>query len=129
MSSSDAIGLVCAALDPVMVAAGFQAGQGGTTPADEGQVIYCAGHDEFSERYPSLPQAHQQEPGGTCVDLVLDVWPGGRLGRMDLEAMSLAATLRHVGLTEDGDAVEAVAGVPVADALPVVAAALERLLG
>ncbi len=126
-AAPSAVALVRGALDPVLVPAGFLAGQGDEDPDGGGQVIFCIGHDELSDRYPHLPQAHQQDPYGTCDDLVVDVWPNGTLGGLRLETSTLAATLRHVGLGEEGAGVEAVTGRAVAEAVPVVAAALERL--
>lgn len=68
--------VVSTALDPVLMPAGFQKGQydeGGEDREGDAQIIYCVGHDEFSVRHPWLPQANQQEPGGACVDLVIEV--------------------------------------------------------
>lgn len=67
--------VVSAALDPVLVPAGFAAGQYGDHVEDDedrptgSQVIFCAAHDEISDRHPWLPQADNQERGvGACVD-------------------------------------------------------------
>ena len=122
--------LVTSALDPVLVAAGFQSGQDGEGGDARGgcvQVVYCAGHDEFSVRYPLLPQAHQQEPGGTCVDLVVEVRDDGTLGRLDLEETSVEETLRHAWLISDGRAVGTLHGRSITEALPVIADALQHV--
>ena len=121
--------LVTFSLDPVLEPAGFQAGQCGGDSEGNVQVIFCAGHDEFSRRYSRLPQANQQEPGGTCVDLVIDVWADGTLARLDLEGPSIEKTLIHVGLVADSDAVSQVGGRSIAESLPVIEAALRRLFG
>lgn len=121
--------LVRLSLDPVLVPAGFQGGQGGGDSEGNVQVIFCAGHDEFSRRYSRLPQANQQEPGGTCIDLVVDVWADGTLARLDLEGPSVEETLFHAGLVADSDAVSQVRGRSLAEGLPVIEAALRRLFG
>ncbi len=121
--------LVSLALDPVLVPAGFQGGQCGDDSEGDVQVIFCAGHDEFSRRYPRLPQANPHEQGGTCVDLVLDVWADGTLGRLHLEGFSVEETLLHAGMPADSEAVSQVVGLPVAESLPVIEAALRRLFG
>jgi hypothetical protein len=117
-------------LDAVLVPAGFQGGQygeGGEDGEGDAQIIYCAAHDEFSDRYPWLPQANQQEAGGTCVDLVVDVRADDTLDGLDLEGTSVADTLRHAGLVADADAVAGLKGHSMIQGLPVIAAALTRL--
>jgi hypothetical protein len=108
---------------PVLVPAGFQGGQygeGGEDRHEEAQIIFCAGHDELSDRYPRLPQANQQERGvGACVDLVIEVGADGTIAFVDLEATSLQATLRSVGLAADGEAVAVVEGRALTGGLPV----------
>ena len=121
--------LVSLSLDPVLAPAGFLAGAYGDDGAGTVQVLFCAAHDEFSRRHPRLPQANAQEQIGTCVDLVIDVQADGTLGRLDLEGLSLAETLHRTGLVADGDEVAELDGRPMAEALPVLAAALKRLLG
>ena len=121
--------LVGLSLDPVLVPAGFQAGQCGDDGEGSVQVIFCAEHDEFSRRYPRLPQANQQEQGGACVDLVLDAWADGTLSRLDLEGTSIEETLLHAGMVRNSKAVSQLGGRPLAEGLPVVAAALRRLFG
>lgn len=128
MAAADPGSLVRLSLDPVLVPAGFQAGQGGVDDDGSTQVIFCARYDEFRHRYPLLPQASADDPV-TCVDLVVDVDADGRPARLDLEGMSLAATLVRAGMGADGEAVSQVGGRPMAEGLPVVAAALSRLFG
>jgi hypothetical protein len=106
--------------------AGFAGGQHGGD--GRAQVIFCATHDEFSDRHPFLPQANDQDRGlGACIDLVIDVSAEGNVGFVDLERFSLEETLRHVGRPEDADRVAKVVGLAVADALPVMGAVLRRL--
>jgi hypothetical protein len=122
--------VIKAVLDPLLMPAGFQEGQcgtGGDGREGDVQVLYCAGHDGFSDRYPRLPQANQQAPGGTCVDLVVEVRADATLGRLDLEAMPVAETLRHVGLVADGQAVAKLTGRSMSESLPIIAGALKRL--
>lgn len=115
---------LAAALDRVLVPVGFQAGQGGP---DDGQVIWCGGHDELSEACPRLPQAFQQSSTGTCIDLVVDISGDGTLLALSLEALSVADTLCRLGLEDDADAVSALAGRPVGEALPALPDALGHL--
>lgn len=91
------------------------------------QIIFCAGHDEFSDRYPQLPQSNHEESGGTCVDLVVAVRADGTLAGLDLEGTSIKETLRHIGLMADSEAVARVEGRSVTESLPVIEAALRRL--
>jgi hypothetical protein len=115
--------LVMVALDPVLVAAGFARGQGGGT-----EVIYCAAHDEFSDRYPWMPQADTQERDlGACVDLIIRGLEDGGFASADLEQFSLPTTLRMVGRGDDADAVERQEGAHAAQALPVLVGVLSRL--
>ena len=49
-----------AALDPVLVPVGFQGGQygeGGDDREGDAQIIFCAAHEQLSDRHPRLPQA------------------------------------------------------------------------
>jgi hypothetical protein len=122
--------LVSAALDPVLVPAGFQAGQYGEGGVDldrDTQVVFCAAADDFSARYPTLPQANQQGPDGGCVDLVIEVQADGTLIRLDLEETSIERTLRHVGLMTVAEDVARVDGCPLDESIPVIEAALRRL--
>lgn len=115
---------VITALEPMLVPAGFTAGQGGSEGV--GQVIFCAAHDEFSERYPWLPQADAHERGlGGCVDLIVDVDRDGILRGADLEELTLEETLRRVG---GAPAPAPLVGQPLDVALPRVAAVVQRLL-
>ncbi|MFH7324286.1 hypothetical protein [Aeromicrobium sp. HA] len=91
---------VRAALDPLLEPAGFARGQG--DGADDG-VIYCAAHDEFSARFPALPQAYEDgDEEWACTDLVLDF---GERFTARLEGLSLRETFHALQL--HGDAAEA----------------------
>jgi hypothetical protein len=128
MTAVDLGQLVRLSLDPVLVPAGFQTGQCGY--GNEGfQVIFCAPYAEFRQRHPRLPQARHQEGNDICVDLVVDVWADGTLGRLDLETTSVEQTLLHIGMVSDSEAVAQVVGRTLADSLPVIEAALRRLFG
>lgn len=129
MAAEDPGRLVRRSLDPVLVPAGFQGGQCGGDGEGNVQVIFCARHDEFSRRYSWLPQANQQEHGGTCVDLVVVVWAHDTLGRLDLEGVSFEDTLLHAGMVADSEAVSQLSGCLMVESFPVVEAALSRLFG
>ena len=122
---------VSAVLDPVLVPVGFAPGQygaGGDDPPAPAQVVFCAAHDELSDRYPRLPQAGAQERDrGACIDLVVQVTADGSFDFLDLEAVPLRDTLRQVGLDADADAVAGVEGRPLLEGLPGVEAALRSL--
>lgn len=114
---------VSAALDAVLVPAGFLPGQGGGP-----QVTFCAAHDDISDDYPSLPQANaQRRDVGACIDLVVDGDEQGRLRFADLEGLSLVATLQRIGRDQDADALLRVHGAPPEEAVPVLADVLARL--
>lgn len=127
MTTVDPKRLVALSLDPVLMPAGFQRGQSGEDSDGNGQVIFCTGHDKFSLRHPRLPQANQQEQGGTCVDLVVNVRADGTLGRLDLEGISIRETLLHVGMVAESEAVSQVGGHSLTQGLPVLEAVLSRL--
>lgn len=85
------------------------------------------GHTELTSRYPLLPQADTDDAPGRCDDLVIDVGVKSTLDRLDFEGISLAETLRHVGLDADASAVSQVSDRPGVDGLSVLGAALRRL--
>jgi len=112
---------VSACLDPVLVPAGFAAGQSGGS-----QVIFCAAHDDLSDRYPTLPQSDAYERGsGRCIDLLVEHDKDGAL-RLDLEGRSLAQTLHSLHL-DDADMVERTVNAPLSIALPGLADVLSEL--
>lgn len=113
---------VSAALDPVLVPHGFMAGQCGDI-----QAIYCAGHDDFSDHFPALPQSNAQARGlGCCIDLVLD--------RVDhdlsvtFEGLALTDTLHALRLHDDAAVVDHLGDAPLDDALQALGEILGRLL-
>ncbi|WP_374969048.1 hypothetical protein [Terrabacter sp. BE26] len=109
------------ALDGVLVREGFAAGQGGVD-----EVIYCAGHDELSDRFPGLPQANEQPRGlGCCIDLVIDRRGTGL--QAHLEGQLLESTLRALHLGPDADLVEGLVAMPVRAALELLGEVLVRL--
>ncbi len=112
---------VSAALDPVLVPEGFAAGQCGGS-----QAIYCAGHDELSDRFPALPQSNAQVRGlGGCIDLVVAYDDYGLQVR--LKGMALTDTLHALQLDDDAAAVERLASAPLDAALRALADILPRL--
>lgn len=117
----DFAGATTSALDGVLVREGFAAGQGG-----DAQVIYCAGHDELSDRFPRLPQANAQQRGlGCCVDLV--VTHRGTGLEVDFEGESLSVTLRTLGLDEAATSVDEFAREPFSTALATLVEVLPQL--
>lgn len=113
---------VSVALDPVLVPAGFQAGQ-----YSDHHVTFCAEHDELSDRYPSLPQSNTYERGtGRCIDLLVDHNTDGSTP-LDFEGRSLAETLRALHLDDDAKTIERTVNAPLSAALPVLTDVLYRL--
>lgn len=113
---------VSTALDPVLVPHGFAAGQSGSD-----QVVYCAGHDDLSDRFPRLPQANAQtRSSGCCIDFVVERSDHGVLW-MDLEGASLAGTLQVLGLDDDAAHLGRTARAPVDTTLPVLTDVLTRM--
>ena len=119
--------LVSSALDPALVPAGFQGGQYGDVRGGDLQITICAADDTFSRRHAGLPQAGQQQRHGTCVDLTVECWADGTLGRLDLEGTSVEQTLRHAGLVADADSVARMIKSSVVESIPVIEATMRRL--
>lgn len=109
--------LLADALDPVMTASVFTAGQTGLHPDDDspddgpvegpwpdqsGSIIWCAPYQEVQQKYPSLPQAHGQGIGQNyaCVDVTVTITRGS-VTEIDFEGLSLAETFSAVGLHEE----------------------------
>jgi hypothetical protein len=110
-----------AALDGLLTREGFMAGQGGDT-----EVIYCASHDELSDRFPRLPQANAQPRGlGCCVDLVIDQHEPGV--QVVLEGEPLARTLRALHLDEAAQSVDGLGSMPLHAALESLVEVLPQL--
>lgn len=106
---------VRAALDPLLVPLGFAPGQGGG--GDDADIIWCAAYTDFKRRFPTLPQATEQDDIGehACVDLTARL-SLGRLSEVDLEAQPLMETLRAVGLLAESQQAELLLGSPAQDA-------------
>lgn len=102
----DLCAVISTHLNPVLVPAGFAAGQGGFDGAvGTGQVIFCAAQDDLSRRFPLLPHVWEPEPGaGRCVDLVVTVDAASIRG-VALEGQPLAETLRATGQQDLADTV------------------------
>ena len=92
-------------------------------------MIFCAAHDEFSDRHSKLPQANRQPRGqGCCIDFIVEAdLVHGRFNRVDLEEFSLRETLQRVGLDNEADLLSVALSKETAEVLPVVAHVLERL--
>jgi hypothetical protein len=117
-----------AALNPVLTPAGFLEGARGVDERNErGGVLFCIGHDEFSDRYPWAPQADAQKRGtGGCIDLMIET-NTDTIEFIDLEAIPLEETLRRAGNAEEANRTAELIGRPVADALPILAGILQRV--
>lgn len=115
------------ALDPVMTASVFAAGQTGLHPDDEsrdygtlegawpeqsGGIIWCAPYQEIQQTYSALPQAHGQGIGEDygCIDLTITI-ARGRVTEIDFEGLSLADTFSAVGLHEEARAADRLLGM------------------
>ena len=110
-----------AALDGLLTREGFMAGQGGDTG-----VIYCAGQDELSDRFPRLPQANAQPRGlGCCVDLVIDQREPGV--QVVLEGEPLTRTLRALRLDEAAQSIDGISSMPLDAALETLVEVLPQL--
>jgi hypothetical protein len=115
--------LLADALDPVLTASVFTAGQTGLGPDDvssgrvgtadgqwpdqPGSVIWCAAYGKVQENLPSLPQAHGDGIGVDygCVDLTVTI-TRGILTEVDLEGLSLAETFSALGRYEEARSAE-----------------------
>lgn len=117
----DFAGTTTSALDRVLVREGFAPGQGG-----DAQVIYCASHDELSDRFPRLPQANAQPRGfGRCIDLVITNLETGL--EVNFEGKPLSDTLRALGLDEAASSVDELAWAPLETVLATLVEVLPQL--
>ena len=122
--------LLADALDPVLTASVFAAGQTGLPPDDDsrdsdsfegpwldqsGSIIWCAPYEEIQQKFPSLPQAHGQGigQGYECVDLTVTITRGS-VTEIDFEGLSLAESFSAVGLHEESQAAGRLLGKPAA---------------
>lgn len=130
-------------IDPVLMGTGFCPSQGGrppepgaagiaeatSWPGQGASLLWCAAYDDLQVRQPRLPQANDQDAGsGCCVDLMIEVDPGGYLTRADLKGYTLSKTFGAV--VEPGDAHVAAGLIGSTDesACPTLADLLARLL-
>ena len=109
--SQDLADVICAALDPLMTAHGFQAGQSGVG-ADIG-IIYCAEHVEFRRRFPTLAPTIQYDDEGACTDLNIYASTGqhAKLHDIRFEGVTLEELLAEEGIELAGDA-QTIASLP-----------------
>ncbi|WP_162598742.1 hypothetical protein [Nocardioides gilvus] len=122
MTDDDLLSLLSQMLGPTLEAAGFGEAQGGWDG-----VTFCAAQADFTERFPWLPQAHPEDwQRGSSTDLVIEFdQTTGLLGRVDLEGITLAATVYRVGRGELAARLKSSMGWPLAESLPIVAEALD----
>ena len=122
---------VSAALDPILVPAGFAAAQYSENAEDgwrPSQVIFCADAEELSSRYPWLPQAVDYDPEhDMCFDLIVSVTNDGTIDDVELEVRALEWTLREIGGTAEADAAGRLTGTSLLESLPVLQQLLPRL--
>ena len=136
--------LLADALDPVLTANVFSAGQTGLPPDDDsrdpdeaegpwpdqsGNVIWCAPYQEIRQRYPFLPQAQGQGIGqdSGCVDITVAVVRGS-VTEVDFEGLSLAETFSAVGRHEEAQAAGRLLGQPAQTVSAPLRELLARLL-
>jgi len=118
--------LLADALDPVLTARGFAAGQTGLPPEGDtrdlgsfngpwpdqsGHIVWCAPYQEVQRRYSSLPQANGNGIGVDydCIDLTVTIM-SGNITDIDFEGISLAETFSAVGRHEEAQAAERLLG-------------------
>ena len=121
MTDDDLNELLQSTLEPTLLAAGFAPGQG-----DWSGITYCADQDDFSARFPWLPQATPEEwQLGSSTDFTIEFdQTTGVLGFLHLEGKTLYATLWSMGLKDLAAELRAALSLPLSDSLPVVARAL-----
>lgn len=136
--------LLADAIDPVLTASIFTAGQTGLPPDDDsrngssegpwpdqsGTISWCAPHQEIQAKYPSLPQAHGHGIGQDyeCVDITVTI-TRGITTEIDFEDLSLAESFAAVGLHEESQAADRLLGKPAAAVSGPLRELLARLFG
>jgi hypothetical protein len=115
--SDDAIEVgrrLCAALDPLMTARGFQSGQVGYSSSEVG-VVYCSRHVDFRARFPNLAPAVDYSDDGACTDLNISVAlsPRSHLSQVHLDGHDLDELLRDAGRSDLHADVASLAEVPM----------------
>lgn len=118
--------VICAALDPLMTAHGFQAGQSGV--GVEIGIIYCAQHVEFRRRYPMLAPTIQYEDEGACTDLNIYTSsdPRARLHDIRFDGVTLEEVLAGEGV-EFADEAHTIASLPAQEGAIRLRSVLEKL--
>lgn len=108
---------ICAELDPLLTAYGFQAGQSGV--GYEVGVIYCTQHADFRRRFPHLAPEVQYNDDGACTDLNINagIGPNARLHDVRIDGVSLARLVADTApeLIEEAEQIAQIpsdAGVP-----------------
>ncbi len=116
---------VCDAMNPVMTRHGFAPGQSGVG-ADTFQVLFCAGYDDFLDRFPTHDHTDYQRGMGARDDLHVN-GSSGTLTDSDLEGMALGDVLRTAGLTDTAAPVDGIAELALDDAIQTIATAVRLL--
>jgi hypothetical protein len=136
--------LLADALDPVLTASVFTAGQTGLPPDEassdprrsdgrwpdqSGSVIWCAPYEKLQQKLPALPQSYGEGIGVDygCVDLTVTI-TSGNITEVDFEGLSLAETFSALGRLDDARASERLLGAPAEAASEPLAKLLASLL-
>ena len=127
---TDVVASARAAVDPVLVPAGFLPAQGGGD-GERGQVLWCGAYDDLARDRPGLTGGEQELGVGACVDVTVDLrreagqW---RVSGVRIEVQPLAEVLRQAGDEEGAVRADALVGAALGPALPELADLLAGLL-
>lgn len=118
--------VICAALDPLMTAHGFQTGQSGV--GAEIGIIYCSQHVEFRRRFPTLAPTIQYDDEGACTDLNVyaSSGPHARLHDIRFDGVTLEEVLAGDGI-EFADEARTIASLPAQEGAIRLRSVLDKL--
>lgn len=122
-----------AAVDPVLVPAGFLPGQGGGDDerGQRGSVLWCGAYDDLFRDRPGMTGGEQELGVGACVDVMVDLHRDAGpwlISGVRVEVRSLADLLWEAGDEAGAVRAEALDGAVLEPALPELADLLARLL-
>jgi hypothetical protein len=103
MPSQDLRALVESYLEPVLLRAGFAAGQWGDSPRGAG-VIFCAAGDVYVRRHPQLVDDGSHWDDVYCVDLTIEGSVDRGIATFDVEFEPLVDLLARTGHGDDAAA-------------------------
>ena len=102
MSAQHLRSLVERHIEPILVRAGFAAGQWAHGVAGGGiSVIFCAAGDDYVHRHPDLVEVGDQWVDVHCVDITIEGSLDHGIDRFDVEFESLADLLARTGHDDD----------------------------